>query len=777
VVAVLGAAILGFAVVDGPKSAFSAGSLSAAEFVGSEACAECHQAEARLWKTSQHRAAMQHASEGTVLGDFNDAAFTYFGLRSRFFRKDGKFLIETDGVDGTPTVFEIKYTFGVDPLQQYLVEFPGGRLQALPLAWDSRPNDKGGQRWLHLSPEEEIKHDDALHWTKGNQNWNFMCAECHSTGVRKNYDVEADRFATRWAEISVGCEACHGEGSRHLAWAQERRRWLPFGRQEDASKGLLVRFDERRDVAWPIDPKSATGRRSLAAAGLRKEVETCGLCHARRASIHEHWIPGQPLSQTHIVEALARNTYHVDGQIRDVEEPYNYTPFKQSKMFAAGVTCSDCHEPHGARLRSAGDGVCLQCHAPDRFADAKHHHHAEGDRAPGCISCHMPARTFMVVDRRHDHAFRIPRPDVSLALGTPNACNDCHRDKSPQWAARAIEQWFGPDRKGFQSYGPAFHAARTDQADAATLLAAIAGDRQIPAVARASALTELSSHVTPESVALAKSALADSDPMVRIGALDLLENIPSRQIWPWIAPLLSDPVRGVRIKAVTLLASVPAADQPAPDRTRFDQAAAEFVSAQRANAERPESRSALGAFLAQRGLIIEAEAEFKAALRLDPRYPMAAINLADLYRRSYRDSDGETVLRTALALSPREPGLHHALGLTLIRLKRSGDAIAALRQATELEPGNPRFTYVFAVALHSSGQRTEALAVLREVLQRHPNDRNILSALIAFNREAGDPKAALGYAERLAVINPDDPDLQQLIRDLSEIIDARPRSP
>ena len=211
---------------------------SAATFVGSETCAGCHRAEAELWRGSQHKAAMQHATDKTVLGDFRDAGFDYYGVHSRFFRRDGKFMVETDGPDGKLATFEVKYTFGLDPLQQYLVEFPDGRLQALSLAWDSRPKDQGGQRWFHLYPNEEIKHDDILHWTKLNQNWNFMCAECHSTGVRKNYDAANDRFSTTWAEISVGCEACHGRGSDHVAWAHDRKSWWPFGKREDPTKGL-----------------------------------------------------------------------------------------------------------------------------------------------------------------------------------------------------------------------------------------------------------------------------------------------------------------------------------------------------------------------------------------------------------------------------------------------------------------------------------------------------------------------------------------------------------
>jgi predicted CXXCH cytochrome family protein len=738
----------------------------AATFVGSETCAGCHQTEARLWRTSQHAKAMDHATDNSVLGDFNDAAFEYFGVKSRFFRKDGKFLVETDGTDGKLAVFEVKYTFGLDPLQQYLVEFPDGRLQALSLAWDSRAKDAGGQRWFHTYPDEEIKHDDVLHWTRLNQNWNFMCAECHSTGLRKNYDANADRFATTWAEISVGCEACHGQGSRHAAWARAQQTWWPFGKREDAGKGLLVRFDERRGVTWPIDARTGTGQRSIAPATLRKEVETCGLCHARRAGFNGDWVPGQWLSQTHVVTPLTRDTYHADGQIRDVEEPYNYAPFRQGRMFAAGVTCSDCHEPHGAKLRAPGEGVCLRCHASDRYADARHRHHASVAPPPTCIACHMPTRTYMVVDQRHDHAFRVPRPDLSVTLGTPNACNDCHRDRPAQWAATAVEEWFGPKRKGLQAFAPAFHAARAEEADAAALLGIVATDQNAPAVARATALGELARYISPANIGAARTGLADPDPMVRIGALDMLGSIPAAQIWPLASPLLSDPVRGVRIRAAALLAAVPAASQPASDRARFDRAAEEFIAAQRANAERPEARATLANFLAQRGLTVEAETEYKAALRLSPQYATAAVNLADLYRQLGRDADGESALRAALAVSPRDGALHHALGLVLTRLKQPGAALTAFGKAAELEPDNARYAYVHAVALNSGGRREEATAVLRQTLKRHPGNREILLALVSFNRDSGDAAAALGYAEQLAAIAPNDRNIADLVRKL-----------
>jgi predicted CXXCH cytochrome family protein len=775
------AAIAGLAV--GALLQFQAGGLGKASpshgleanatFVGSESCAGCHQAEAKLWQGSQHQLAMAHATDKSVLGDFSEATFDYFGVKSRFFRKDGKYLVETDGSDGKLATFEIKYTFGVDPLQQYLVAFPDGRLQALSIAWDSRPKDKGGQHWFHLYPKEEIRHDDVLHWTKLNQNWNFMCSKCHSTGVQKNYDAANDRFATSFAEISVGCEACHGQGSRHVGWARDKAGWWPFGKIEDPTKGLAERFSERRDATWVPNADTGNVKRSSPPRVLRAEVETCGLCHARRSEFSEAWTPGKWLTDTHMVSPLGRGLYSADGQMLDNEEAYNYGAFKQSKMFAAGVTCSDCHDPHSAKLRLSGDNTCLQCHSQEKYAATTHHRHETVSPPLACASCHMPARNYMVVDKRHDHSFRIPRPDISVNLGTPNACNDCHADKPPEWSAAAIERWHGPNRKGFQNYAAAFHSAWNDQADAVKLLAAVTADGNAPAVARASALSELGTRATPATLNLARAAINDPDPMVRIAALDMLENAPPEQKWSIASPSLADPIRGVRIRTVSILADVPSARLSENDRGRFDRAAEEFIAAQRLNADRPEARSTLGAFYARRGRTSDAEAEYKAALRLSPQFTGAAINLADLYRQTGRDDSGEKVLRTAIDTVPTDGGLHHALGLSLVRLKRLGEALGELRSAAELDPHNARYGYIYGVAMHSAGHGQEAIRYLKDSLTRHPESRDMIMAIISFSREAGDNATALQYAEQVAKLAPDDPAAKSMIDELRRQVSPR----
>jgi hypothetical protein len=418
------------------------------------------------------------------------------GTTSTFFKRDGKFFVRTDGEDGKLADFEIRYTFGVEPLQQYLIELSGGRLQALSIAWEARSKEAGGQRWFHLNPRERIGHDDELHWTRPSQNWNFMCADCHSTAVRKNYDAATNRFQTSWAEISVGCEACHGPGSRHVTWAADTRR---NSRSDvDSTLGLVARFDERRGVTWSVSNATGNATRSTP-RHTEAEIGVCAQCHSRRSEIAEGYEPGKQFLDYYRPALLSRPSYFVDGQQRD--EVYTWGSFQQSRMHSAGVTCSDCHNPHTGKVRAPGNAVCATCHLPTKYDTPTHHHHTPTSAGAACAACHMPSATYMVVDPRHDHSFRIPRPDMSAELGTPNACTSCHLDRDARWAATQVRTWYGHDPQGYQRYGRTFAAADSGRADAQALLRALAIDETQPSIARATALGELSGALSREALA------------------------------------------------------------------------------------------------------------------------------------------------------------------------------------------------------------------------------------------------------------------------------------
>ncbi len=709
-----------------------------ARFVGSAACAACHAKQYAAWQGSQHRAAMQDADKLTVLGDFNAAHFSHGGVTSTFSRRGGKFIVRTDGPDGKLHDYEVRYTFGIDPLQQYLIELPGGKLQALSLAWDVKD-----RKWFHLYPQEHIDHGDELHWTRPAQNWNYMCADCHSTALRKNYDAAADRFATSWSEISVGCEACHGPGSAHLTWASAPHQGTSY---PDGSLGLAAQLNERRGVTWTRAAASATAARSVPRTSER-EITVCAQCHARRGQFADGYTAGKAFLDYYRPALLTAPLYYPDGQQRD--EVYGWGSFLQSKMYAAGVTCSDCHEPHSGALRAQGNAVCTQCHAAGKFDATAHHHHRPGGAGAQCANCHMPTTTYMVIDPRHDHSLRIPRPDQSVRLGTPNACNACHGNHDARWAAAQVKNWYGHDPTGYQRYAPAFAAANAGAVGAAAQLRALAGDRTQPAIARATALVGLDANANSATLDVVAAGLRDADPLVRLGALESLANAPAELRQRYAPPLLADPLRVIRIEAAGSLADVPLAAAGGGQHAAFERAAAEFVEAQHFNADRADARTNLGSFEARRGATAPAEQDLRAAIALDPLFVPAYANLADMYRAQGRDADAERVLGDGLRQVPKSAVLHHALGLALVRAKRHAQALRELAKATALDPANARYAYVYGVALYSAGRADEGIAVLVNASAKHPADTDVLAALVSFYRDRGDTAKAQAYSERL----------------------------
>jgi predicted CXXCH cytochrome family protein len=644
----------------------------AATFAGSARCAGCHAPEHAAWATSQHAMAMQVAHRGTVLGRFDGVRLTHDGLTSTFVRRGDRYVVNTEGADGRLQDFEVRFTFGVFPLQQYLVGLPGGRLQPLPLAWDARPATDGGQRWISLDAVPRHAPADDLHWTGRLLSWNYMCADCHATGVRKGYDAGRDLFRTTYAERGVACEACHGPGTRHVASAS-RPAWLRrITRSVDVPPARLT---ERRGVRWSTDSTGRIVRRSDPRTSER-EIGVCAQCHARRSHIAEGYTAGAPFLDYYDPMLLVAGLYYPDGQQR--EEVYDHASFLQSRMYAAGVTCADCHEPHTQRLRRPGNQVCARCHAAARYDTDAHHFHAPRSAGASCASCHMPATTYMQVDPRHDHSIRVPRPDLSLRLGVPNACNRCHTDRDARWAAERVRTWYGHTPAGFQRFAGAFAADDRRDAAAADSLRVVAEDRTQPAIARASALARLAAHPGPVAFAAAERGARDADPLVRRAALDILDGIAPPARIAVAAPLLADGTRIVRLQAAWALA--PVADSlPTPAwRRDFARAAAEFVESQRYNADRTQRRLTLGAFYAARRQLDSAATEFRVAMRLSPRDEVAYLNLAAILVERRRHAEAEGVLREGLARIPESAALAYERAVALASLGRTGEALRAL---------------------------------------------------------------------------------------------------
>jgi len=738
-----------------PRSLFHRESTQpSAQFVGSETCGSCHAAQNAAWTRSHHKAAMAEASARTVLGNFANVSFDYAGTHSQFFTRDGKFFVRTDGSDGQLATFAIRYTFGVYPLQQYLIELSNGRIQALSIAWDARPRSQGGQHWFHLNAKDRVTSADELHWTRPAQNWNYMCADCHSTGVRKNYDAASDQFKTRWSEISVGCEACHGPGPRHVAWAKAG------ASPSDSSYGLANRLDERHGIRWTVNSTSGNAVRSHPRTTDR-EIETCAQCHSRRAQIADGYEAGKPFYDYYRPALLEAPLYYVDGQQHG--EVYEWGSFLQSKMYAHGVTCSDCHDPHSGGLRAAdhsgGAGVCANCHSPAKYDTPTHTHHP-ATASVTCVSCHMPTNTYMRVDARRDHSLRIPRPDLSVRLGVPNACTGCHTARPASWAAQQVASWRGGDTSalGHQRFADAFDAAEHGAADAQALLRALAIDTTQPAIARATALSQLNASGDRTTLTTVAGGLDAADPLLRLGALRPLLSLPPEQRAQLIAPLLSDSLRTVRIDAAGMHPGKAFVTNDT-QRLALGRAEEEFVAAQRYNADRADARTNLGTFLAVQGDIAGAASELLGAIRRDPFFIPAYANLADVYRAqgAARDPDAEQILRRGLSLAPQNAALHYALGLTLVRLGRKGAAVNELERASTLAPTDTRFLYTYAVALYSTGKVSESLKTLEKILVIDETNRDALAALVNYLVAQGRPELAKQYEDRLRALQLQNP--------------------
>ena len=757
-------------------------------FTGSGACVSCHSAQAELWTGSHHDLAMQEATPESVLGDFAGARFEGVESAWTFSRSGAVFLARVEGPEEAPREHRVAYTFGAIPLQQYLVEFPGGRYQVLPIAWDSRRPDEGGQRWFDLRTEDGAAAQDAgstpaqaadrsatrdaPHWTGPELNWNSMCAECHSTGVRKNYSSGSDRFSTEWAELDVACEACHGPGSGHVAWAESLDRGSPgpAAPSAETDSRLLVRFEPHDPGAWTLDPSTGTAR-PLTRPDPDGQLDACGRCHSRRSAISTRYRHGATLLGSHEPGLLQEGLYFADGQIRD--EVYVWGSFVQSAMYRAGVTCNDCHDAHSLRLRDEGNATCAQCHAPSSFDTVDHHFHEKGTKGALCVSCHMPSRTYMGVDPRRDHSFRVPDPEVSEAVGAPDPCTSCHTGMTGAAAAAEIaERLEGVPIRRTRYYAEAIAAARRGDPESLPGLYALLRDPQTPSITKATALTLLGSDPSPERAGAVRRGTNHPDPIVRMGALRGIRLSPTREFAPLAAPLLDDPVRAVRLAAVEAVA--PFAGQPAVGgrslapqlRSALAEGRAEYRDAQLAHQERPEAQLNLAWLATLAGALEDAETALEKAIAQDPTFVPAYVNLADLHLRTGRDPEGEPLLRSALDLSPRSADAHHALGLLLVRNGRADEAMASLQRAAELDSRGTRYTYVYAVALQSAGDTATARTELEQALARHPRDRDLLVALAVLHRDAGRTEEALRYARALAEAHPYDPAGPALIADL-----------
>ncbi|VVN90257.1 tetratricopeptide repeat protein [Pseudomonas fluorescens] len=710
-----------------------------ASMVDEQQCQGCHSAQVKAWQGSHHQLAMQTANGDTVLANFNGVAFKNENESSHFFRKDDSFWVNTAGADGKNADFKVAYTFGIAPLQQYLIEVGEGRLQALGVAWDTEKH-----RWFHLYPGQGVNFKNPLHWSKPSQNANFMCVECHTTGYQRNFDAANNSFASQWNSLGVGCQACHGPASNHIKWTAKKVDLIHAG------------------FAVDLKAKDAT-----------TEIETCARCHARRAPLADGYTVGKRLMDDYLPSVLTRELYALDGKIKD--EVFEHGSFAQSKMFDKGVRCSNCHNPHSTALKAPGNGVCLQCHntagktsveAVDgkglqakNYDAPEHHRHQAGQPGSQCVDCHMPGKFYMGNDFRHDHSFSIPNPERAKKLGTPDACLTCHQGKAGDGITEQFKRWASNPIARAPRYDESLGLIRGGQAGAAQVLYEQLQRNNLPAIQRATLLAELPLYPSEQALKLATQDLRNVAPQVRESAVRAISAfLPPAERAPLLAPLLNDPVRAVRIAAARDLLSA-ASSGLGSAQTTWDAAIAEYEAVQLSLLERAEANLNLAMLYQASGRSAKVEAQLRAALLRDPDFLPALVTLVQWLETSGRSKEAQDLLAKALGEHPDAALLQHTQGLALVRAGKTAQAMPALRYAARLEPQNAQYGYVLAVALHDSGQIDEACAQLEKILKLQPANRNARLSLIQYYLDNGQEPKAQVLLQGWKQLNPGDPAL------------------
>jgi len=666
----------------------------AAEFVGSKECQTCHEQEYKNWQGSHHDMSMKHASTSSVLADFNNVKFKEADKESRFYKKGSEFWVNIQGPDGEFHDYQIKYTFGYEPLQQYMVEFEDGRVQLIPFAWDSRAKTLGGQRWFNLYPNYTKNHQDFF-WTNTGQNWNYMCADCHSTNVDKNFDLKTNSYKTTYSEINVGCEACHGPASEHLAWSKKpdknsitHQKTLGFNR--NLSKAVQT---------WVKKP----GFNTLKPKDINHSQQTlvCAQCHSRRTQIsNKDHINANQFGERYLLSLITSDTYYPDGQIYD--EVFVYGSFLQSKMYQNGVVCSNCHDPHTAQLTMPEKVVCLQCHQAQTYAQKKHHQHNEDSSGAQCVNCHMPQTTYMEIDKRRDHGWHKPSPAMAKSFGTPDTCLTCHEDKDSQWSYEQVTKWFGKKTwETTEPFAPVFAISDAQFQNMSQQLSKISQSHEYSEIIRASALSRLANYSDTNSlIAVARNA-KHPDTLVKRGAITGAANIPLTERWRILSPLLADPVLVVRAEAARSLVSL-WVNLTDGQKQALQPSLKEYLAMQDFNADRGYAHTNKAIVFGYQQNDNAAISAFEASFRIEPYFASAYVNMAEFYRQRQQNTNAIKVLLRGINANPDDSALPYNLGLAYIRDKQTEKAQHYFYNASTKAKTNANYYYVYALSLQTS---------------------------------------------------------------------------
>lgn len=667
-----------------------------AAFVGNQTCVACHSKEFKDWEHSHHAKAMMEVNDSNVLGDFNNAKLVRNGLTHKMFKRNDTFYVLTDGPNGTMEEFEVKYTFGYHPIQQYLVEFGQGRLQVLSLTWDAVKKE-----WYYMSDEVyknlSIDHGNWLHWTNQAYNWNGMCAECHTTNLKKNYLPVTDSYKTTWSQLNVSCEACHGPAEYHLNWTADKE-------MDIANYGFV---------------------KSLKKSDNKLQVETCARCHSRRSIFDDYNYNWEHLHEQMAIGTVGAPNYHSDGQIK--EEDFEIGSYMQSKMHENGVKCSDCHNVHSGKVKFQDNRLCTQCHLPNQYDTEKHHHHQKNQSGSLCIDCHMPGQYFMGRHFRRDHSLRIPRPDISKVTNAPNACNQCHKDKSIDWSVEKTTAWYGSKSK--EHFGFTFHKASLGDFSALEELKIIINDAKKPLIVRQTSMDVLRTNYPEQSQLILNPFLSSTQTELRYQSV-FNSRIDAKNATQ-ILNLLKDPIKGIRTTAAIKIAE-DKSFLTATYQSAYDKAIKEYVDILTYNSDFPDAKLNLGNYYYSQNNSKKAEEYYIKSINQDKELTQAYYNLAYLYNETNKKSEAVSVLETYIQKNPKDTRAYYDIGLLIAEYGDYQKAIVYLEKAKNVTSPNDRVLLNLAKIYAFLGTNNKAESYFTTLVQKYPETQEYYVELFQY---------------------------------------------
>lgn len=631
-------------------------------------CATCHAQAHEQWLLSQHARANRRVDASLDSPAFQPERKLVHGSFVTTMSKAGSNFVFAVSFSNRPAeTYVAKAVIGIEPLRQYLVEVPGGRLQTMDVSYDPRSND-----WFNAQGDENRQPYEWGHWRNRSMTWNVQCAFCHMTGLQKNYVISNDSYRTTWKAMGISCVQCHSPA------------------EKPATNGCPVAGKPKPSPEIAMD--------------------NCASCHARREELTSQFEPGERFNDHYRLTLPDMPTiYYADGQIRD--EDFEFGSFQLSKMCNKGVICMDCHNPHSGKLKLPwqNNAVCMQCHAAPGargaipIDPATHSHHADTNSGFQCVGCHMPETKYMQRDPRRDHGFTSPDPRLTIDLGIPNACNRCHADKDAKWADEWTTKWYS-NRMDRVTRHRAYAISKAWNGDTSVVgdLVKFTATETIPAW-RATLLGLLTPWSDrPEVFALMNEVATNTNALVRAAAARGLAG--NRLATPTLRALQRDPIRSVRLDATW-------SDPEVGGMTELQLAE---VNAYLANVQDQPAGALRTAELAlQRGRNDEAEKWARKAAEWDPSAaPQHA--LGRILHAVGKSQEGLTAMQRATQLAPQEAGFHFDLALLYAELERGTDAMASLKNAVAADPRFGRAWYNLGLSQASFDQLDDAIKSLQK---------------------------------------------------------------